>query len=60
MADDLGIGTPRVITGQGHYHESYEKLDGEWRIKTTRLARLVKVVTRTYVDGGPTDGGPNA
>jgi uncharacterized protein (TIGR02246 family) len=26
--------------GYGHYHETYEKTDGQWRIKTIRLARL--------------------
>jgi hypothetical protein len=26
--------------GYGHYHETYEKVDGEWRIKTLRLTRL--------------------
>ncbi len=28
------------LDGYGHYHETYEKVDGEWRIKTTRLDRL--------------------
>ena len=26
--------------GYGHYHETYERIDGEWRIKTLRLTRL--------------------
>lgn len=26
--------------GYGHYHETYEKSGGEWRIKTLRLTRL--------------------
>jgi uncharacterized protein (TIGR02246 family) len=26
--------------GYGHYHETYEKVDGEWRIKTLELSRL--------------------
>jgi uncharacterized protein (TIGR02246 family) len=26
--------------GYGHYYETYEKLDGEWRIKRLRLTRL--------------------
>ena len=29
-----------VMTGYGHYHETYEKVDGTWKIKTTRLTRL--------------------
>jgi uncharacterized protein (TIGR02246 family) len=28
------------LNGFGHYHETYEKAGGEWRIKTTRLTRL--------------------
>jgi hypothetical protein len=30
----------RVFRGYGHYHETYEKSDVTWRIKTTRLTRL--------------------
>ena len=30
----------RTLHGYGHYHETYEKLDGQWRIKTIRLTRL--------------------
>jgi hypothetical protein len=29
-----------VITGYGHYHETYEKTDGAWGIKTLLLTRL--------------------
>ncbi len=28
------------LHGYGHYHETYEKVDGAWHIKTTRLTRL--------------------
>jgi hypothetical protein len=28
------------LRGYGHYHETYEKLDGQWRIKSSRLTRL--------------------
>jgi uncharacterized protein (TIGR02246 family) len=28
------------LHGYGHYHETYEKADGAWRIKTLRLTRL--------------------
>jgi uncharacterized protein (TIGR02246 family) len=28
------------LAGYGHYHETYEKTDGEWRIKTSTLTRL--------------------
>ena len=28
------------LHGYGHYHEAYEKLDGEWKIARSRLTRL--------------------
>jgi uncharacterized protein (TIGR02246 family) len=28
------------LDGYGHYHETYEKIGGEWRIKTLKLTRL--------------------
>jgi len=28
------------LDGYGHYHETYEKAGGEWRIKTSKLTRL--------------------
>jgi hypothetical protein len=28
------------LDGYGHYHETYEKTDGQWRIKTSTLTRL--------------------
>jgi hypothetical protein len=28
------------LNGYGHYHETYEKVDGQWRIKTLKLTRL--------------------
>ncbi|MCV7176905.1 nuclear transport factor 2 family protein [Mycolicibacterium sphagni] len=28
------------LAGYGHYHETYEKTDGHWRIKTSTLTRL--------------------
>src|SRR5436190_14250235 len=30
----------RSLHGYGHYHETYEKLDGQWLIATLRLTRL--------------------
>ena len=29
-----------TLVGYGHYHETYEKIDGQWRIKTSKLTRL--------------------
>ena len=28
------------LKGYGHYHETYEKVDGKWFIKTSKLTRL--------------------
>ncbi|WP_439134270.1 nuclear transport factor 2 family protein [Pseudomaricurvus sp.] len=29
-----------MATGFGHYHDTYEKVDGKWLLKTTRITRL--------------------
>lgn len=36
--------------GYGHYHETYRKVDGQWRISTTHLTRL-RVVTWSNQNG---------
>jgi uncharacterized protein (TIGR02246 family) len=37
-------GSPlRHMHGFGHYHETYEKTGGTWRIKTLRLTRLHRI-----------------
>ncbi len=28
------------LDGYGHYHETYEKVDGQWKIKSSKLTRL--------------------
>jgi uncharacterized protein (TIGR02246 family) len=35
------------LDGYGHYHETYEKAGGEWRIKTLKLTRLRMDFTTT-------------
>ena len=35
----------RSVLGWGHYHETYVKASGEWRIATLKLTRMHKVVT---------------
>lgn len=30
----------RHLHGYGHYHETYRKVDGEWKIQSTTLTRL--------------------
>lgn len=34
-----------ALHGYGHYHETYRKIDGVWRIQTMRLTRLRVDVT---------------
>ena len=36
----------KSIVGRGHYHETYRRLDGAWRIATLRLTRLSLDVVR--------------
>ena len=33
-------GGENLVQGWGHYHETYERIDGRWYIKTLRLTRL--------------------
>ena len=33
-------GGENLVEGWGHYHETYERIDGRWYIKTLRLTRL--------------------
>ena len=43
MVDRLRFGEDspvREMTGYGHYHETYVRQDGTWRIRTLRLTRL--------------------
>lgn len=35
------------MNGYGHYHETYEKVDGEWRIKSSTRTRLHMDFTET-------------
>ena len=51
MEDRLGWpdgGPLRAMHGYGHYHDAYEKVQGQWRIRSTTLTRLrVDVDTAT-------------
>ena len=42
MTDDVAIGgaAPRRFIGKGHYHETYRRMDGRWRIASWKLTRL--------------------
>ncbi|OBI57690.1 nuclear transport factor 2 family protein [Mycobacterium sp. E796] len=48
MEDLLVFADGRELHGAGHYHETYEKRDGAWRIKTLHLTRTILRVS----DGG--------
>jgi hypothetical protein len=40
MEDIVGFPDGRLLRGYGHYHETYRKVGGEWRIATLNLTRL--------------------
>jgi hypothetical protein len=42
MTDDVAIASdpPRRFVGKGHYHETYRREDGAWRIASWKLTRL--------------------
>ena len=40
MEDMLRWPDGRDLHGYGHYTETYQKIDGDWRIKTLKLSRL--------------------
>ncbi len=45
MEDWIIFSGGQELHGAGHYHETYEKQDGTWRIKTLHLTRTVQKVT---------------
>jgi hypothetical protein len=45
MEDLLIFGDGRKLHGAGHYHETYEKEDGTWRINSLHLTRTILQVT---------------
>ncbi|HLM65584.1 MAG TPA: nuclear transport factor 2 family protein [Acidimicrobiales bacterium] len=47
MEDMLRWPDGSELHGYGHYHEAYEKRDGSWRIKTSKLTRLRMDHTRS-------------
>ena len=40
LEDVVRFGPGVNLRGYGHYHETYEKADGQWRIKSSKLTRL--------------------
>ena len=45
MEDWIIFGNGNELHGAGHYHETYEKQDGTWRIKTLHLTRTIQQIT---------------
>ena len=40
LEDVVRLAPGVTLRGYGHYHETYEKIDGQWRIKSSTLTRL--------------------
>jgi SnoaL-like domain len=40
LEDVVRFGPGVNLRGYGHYHETYEKIDGQWRITSSKLTRL--------------------
>jgi uncharacterized protein (TIGR02246 family) len=45
MEDHVSFTDGRELSGFGHYHETYQKADGTWRIKTLKLTRIRMDIT---------------
>ncbi len=45
MEDWIVFANGNELHGAGHYHETYEKRDGPWRIKTLHLTRTIQQIT---------------
>lgn len=44
------------LNGYGHYHETYEKLDGQWRITSSTLTRLREDIFNPFFSIRISDG----
>jgi SnoaL-like domain len=40
LEDVVRLAPGMTLRGYGHYHETYEKIEGQWRIKSSKLTRL--------------------
>ena len=52
MQDRLVFDNGQGMTGYGHYTETYAKRDGEWKIASSKLTRLILDATATDAVGG--------
>jgi hypothetical protein len=48
MEDWIIFGDGGELHGAGHYHETYEKQDGTWRIKSLHLTRTILKVSGDF------------
>jgi hypothetical protein len=44
--EDIVTSPRQIIHGWGHYHETYRKIDGEWKFQTVFLKRLRLEITQ--------------
>jgi hypothetical protein len=49
MADIVDFPGGHSLSGAGHYHETYSKIAGQWRIQTIHLTRTRMVFTQSEV-----------
>ena len=40
LQDVVRLGPGLTLVGYGHYHETYQNIDGQWFIKSSKLTRL--------------------
>jgi hypothetical protein len=44
------------LRGYGHYHEDYEKIDGQWRFTSSKLTRLREDIFNIFISVYVSDG----
>lgn len=49
LEDVVRLGPGLNLLGRGHYHETYEKVDGRWLIKSSTLTRLREDVFNSVI-----------
>jgi SnoaL-like domain len=49
LEDVVRLAPGVTLRGYGHYHETYEKIDGQWRIKSSKLTRLREDIFNAFV-----------
>jgi len=42
LTDYVSFGSKRKFVGYGHYEDEYVKADGQWKMKSSRLSRIVE------------------